>query len=60
MRVASGGNGNVVGNEGETRRVVNDIIIPKSNVKITIRTEEGDVTEDAEVATTLTITLSKR
>ena len=37
-------------NEGETWRVVNDIIKPKNSTPITIRTVAGDVTDEAKVA----------
>ena len=36
--------------EGETWRIVNDIIKPKNTVPITIRTKDGDVTDEAKVA----------
>ena len=37
-------------NEGETWKVVNDIIRPKSETKITISTPVGDVSDEQEVA----------
>ena len=39
-------------NEGETWKVVNEIIRPKSQVKITITTPNGDVSEELDVANT--------
>ena len=37
-------------NEGETWRVVNDIIKPRSSNPITLKTADGELTEEAEVA----------
>ena len=37
-------------NEGETWKIVNDIIRPKSEAKIVISTPDGDVSDDQEVA----------
>ena len=38
-------------NEGEVWKVVNEIIKPKSDHKIVLTSDQGDVTEDMEVAT---------
>ena len=37
-------------NDGETWRVVNDIINPKTSNNITIRTENGEISAEKEVA----------
>ena len=42
-------------NESKTWRVVNEIIRPKSTNKITIRTPEGDLTDETDVAATFNI-----
>ena len=40
-------------NEGEVWKVVNDITKPHSKTKIILKTQDGDITEDLDVATKL-------
>ena len=38
------------GNEGETWRIINDIIKPRSSASLTVRTPEGEISDEEEIA----------